>query len=566
LKRWVVFFLWAAIAGCGSAAEVDFARSLAVKAPADWVFRGGKIVTVDQRFAIREAVAIRDGRILAVGSDRDMRPLMGPRTRVIDLAGRTVIPGLIDSHIHATVAGSTWDAELHWEFARTLKEGLEQIGRMATTRPPGSWIVVGGGWVPGQFAERRLPNRAELDRLAPNHPVYLQYLDEAALLNGAALAALGITSATPDPPEGKFGRDPKTGALTGWLQGAPAWQYAYRQIPRPTLDQVRQSLRHCFRELNRRGITSISDLHTDGVDFSHRRVLADMARAGELPLRVNFYVAPNEPADMVEQLERAAAEIKGLGQSEFFRFAGIALNPVRAIDSPDRSSTSLDESTREEFLKAARFAAERGYQLHVYAGQDQTARQLLDLLEQIDALKPLRGRRMAFAGLHHVAPETVVRIQRLGGAIAVQSRLALAGERHAEIWGPEESRQAPPLGAMIETGISLGAGSDAFRAGNYSPMLTLWWLITGKTVAGSAERDARHNLTREQALRMHTMGSAWLTFEEGRKGSIEAGKHADLVVLNGDYLTVPEGQIRDLESLLTMVGGRVVYAAEPFAP
>jgi predicted amidohydrolase YtcJ len=565
LKRPAILFLLLFLAGCGSGAEVDFARSLAVKAPADMVLRGGKIVTVDRDFSIREAVAIKDGRFLAIGSERDMRPLIGPATKVVELAGRTVIPGMIDSHIHATVAGLNWDAELRWQFTRTLADGLRQIAAAAKTKPPGSWIVVGGGWVPTQFAERRFPTRADLDALAPNHPVYIQYLRQGALLNSAALAAVGITPRTPDPAGGKFERNRNTGELTGWLQGVPAWEYVYDKIPQLTLDRVRQSLRNCFRELNRLGITSISDLHTGGVNFAHRRVLADMARSGELSLRIKFYLAANEAGDEIEQLKRGAEAIKGLHQDDSFRFAGFTDRPMRGNNLTDARGAALDTSAIERFRRLARFFAEGGYNFHLHAARDETARQLLDVLEQIDSVKPFIRQRIAFADVDDVTLETIARIKSLGGAIAVQNHMALTGERNVELWGLERARNAPPLRTMSESGISLGAGSDGFRAGHYSPMLTLWWLVTGRTVAGSALRNQKQNLTREEALRMHTMGSAWLTFEEGRKGSIEVGKYADLAVLNGDYLTLPEEQIRALESLLTVVGGRVVYAAGPFA-
>ena len=565
MKRVVVFLLLLSSAACGSGAEVDFARSLAVKAPADMVLRGGKIVTADRDFSIRQAVAIKDGRFMAVGSERDMRPLIGPGTRVIELAGRTVIPGLIDSHIHATVAGVSWDAELHWEFTRSLADGLKQIGAAAKARPPGSWIVVGGGWVPTQFAERRFPSRAELDALAPGHPVYVQYLREGALLNSAGLAALGITRTTPDPAGGKFERSPVTGELTGWLQGVSAWRFVYEKIPQLTLDRARQSLRHCFRELNRLGVTAISDLHTDGVNFAHRRLLADMAKSEELSLRINFFVAANEADDEIEQLKRAAQEIKNLRQNDYFRFGGFTTSVMDRYGSTDAKKTVLDAAGRDKFRRLAHFFAEGGYPFHLQATRDETARQLLDVIEEIDSLKPLVRRRIVFAGLEDATPETIGRIGNLGGSMVVQSRPALTGERRVELWGLDRARNAPPLRTMTESGITLGAGSDGFRAGNYSPMLTLWWLITGRTVAGSALRNREQSLTREEALRVHTQGGAWLTLEEGRKGSIEVGKYADLAVLNGDYLTVPEDRIRALESLLTLVGGRVVYAAGPFA-
>jgi predicted amidohydrolase YtcJ len=213
----------------------------------------------------------------------------------------------------------------------------------------------------------------------------------------------------------------------------------------------------------------------------------------------------------------------------------------------------------------ARFITEAGYNIHLQANRDNTARQWLDLLEEVHAVTPFARQRIVFTGLEDATAETVARIKKLGGGISVQDRMALTGELDVEPWGLERARNAPPLRMFIESGIPLGAGTGAFRSGNYSPMLALWWLITGKTVAGSGIRNKSQNVTREEALRLYTMGGAWLTSDERRKGSIEVGKLADLAVLNGDYLTVPEDQIRSLESLLTVVGGRVVYAAGPFA-
>jgi hypothetical protein len=536
--------------------EQEFARSLAVKAPADMVLRGGKIVTVDRDFSIRDAVAIKDGRFLAVGTERDMRPLVGPATRVIDLAGRTVIPGLIDSHIYATVAGLTWDAEVHWESARTLHDALGQIRDAVTARPQGSWIAVAGGWVPTQFAERRFPTRQDLDAIAPNHPVYVQYLDEGALLNSAALKALGLSPRSVDPAGGKLQRDPNTGELTGWLQGAAAWQMAYGKIPQPALDDARQSLRNCFRELNRLGVTSLGDVHTGRINFAHRRVLADMARARELSLRINFYIAAEPAMDEIERLKRLAAETKDLHQSDRFKFAGFMMSATE--------HGAGAAAAKERFRRALRFFTEGDYNFHVRVGEDHNARQLLDVIEQVNAAAPLARQRVIFADIEDATVETAERIKQLGGGISIQDRMVLTGERNVERWGWEKARNAPPLRDLIRSGISLSVGTGAFQSANYSPMLALWWLITGKTVAGSAIRNPGQNLTRAEALRLYTNGGAWSTFEEGRKGSIEPGKYADLAVLDADYLTVPEEQIRSLESLLTIVGGTIVYAAGPY--
>jgi len=560
--------LAAALASCVGH-EDEFARSLAVKGFADLVLTNGKIVTVDEKFSIKEAVAVKDGKIFAVGGDGEMRRWTGPRTQVINLNGRTVIPGLNDSHIHATAGCINWDTELHWEFTRSLADGLKQIAAQAKAKPAGSWIVVGGGWVPTQFTERRFPTRADLDAVAPKHPVYVQYLREGALLNNAALTAAGITRHTPDPPGGKFERNPTTGELTGMLQGEAAWEFVYDKITAPTLDQAYQSLRRCFRELSRLGLTSVGDFQTHGVTFAHRRLLGEMARRGDLTLRINYYIAPNEPGDELEQLRTTAEEVNQLPRGDLFRFAGFGEVLIRGTGDGDLSSNpdgfTVAPQALGKFRRLFRFFAEAGHNFHLHATQDHTARQLLDVIEEIEREGPFLRQRIAFAHLEDASPETILRIVRLGGGISVQDRMALTGERNVQLWGAAKGRNAPPLRTMIQSRVPLGAGTDAFRSGNYSPMLSLWWLITGKTVAGSAIRDPKQNVTREEALRMYTLGSAWFTFDETNKGSIEVGKLADLAVLNGDYLTVPEDQIRSLESLLTVVGGRIVYAAGPFA-
>jgi predicted amidohydrolase YtcJ len=423
--------------------------------------------------------------------------------------------------------------------------------------------------MPTQFAERRLPTRAELDNAAPRHPVYIQILGHAALLNSAALKALRITRETRDPAGGQFERDAKTGELTGYAVGSGAWKYVYNQIPRPALDRARQSLHNCFRELNRLGITSVGDLHTDNVSFAHRRLLNEMARSGDLTLRVSFYFTPNEPAEELEQLSRAVAEIKQLKQNDMFRFAGFG--EVLARGSGDEEVVShtkgitLSASARDTFRRAVQFFAAGGHNFQLYATQDNTARQLLDVIEAVNRETPLSRSRIGFAHLEDAMPETIARIKKLGGGIAVQSRLALLGDSLVQLWREEKILNAPPLRTMLDADVPLGAGTDAFRSSNYSPMLALWWLVAGKSIAGTPMRDAKQNLTRVEALRAYTLGSAWFTEDEKRKGSLEVGKFADLAVLNGDYLTVPVDRIPALESLLTMVGGRIVYGSGPFA-
>jgi predicted amidohydrolase YtcJ len=544
-----------------SGAEVDFARSLAVPQSADIVLRNGKIVTVDRNFSLKQAVAIKGGRFLFVGSDRDMRPFIGPSTRVIDLGGRTVIPGLIDAQIHATRAGLNWDGELHWEQVRSLADGLQMIAKAAQDRPAGSWIVIGGGWVPKQFVEQRFPTIGELDTIAPNHPVYLQYLDDDALLNNAGLRTVGITGKTAEPKGGKFERN-ASGELTGWLRGGPAWQPAYSKIPKLSLERARQSLRSCFAALNRFGVTSIADLQDEDVSFAERRVLADMARLGELTVRVNFYIDVNTAVDESTQVNSAAAEIKQLPQSDWFRFGGFVGNMNQGNLPANRGGSRSDP--KEAFRHMMNLLTEGPYSFRLRLRHDSDVSQALAELEQRDAAS-LSRKRIAFTDFEGVSAQTIERIKKFGAGLVVESR-ALTGEPSLGISAMSGAANEPSLGSLLEAGLTLGIASNGFRSNNFSPMLTLWWLATGKSVAGTVIRGPVQKIPREQALRMYTMGGAWLNAESQRKGSIEVDKFADLVVLSGDYLTVPEDQIRSLESVLTMVGGRVVHFASPFGP
>jgi len=243
---------------------------------------------------------------------------------------------------------------------------------------------------------------------------------------------------------------------------------------------------------------------------------------------------------------------------------------MRIVGDSDVLSNSkgitIATAEKEKIRRLLQFFTDGGYSFRLDATQDHTARQLLDVIEPVQATTPLSRQRIAFTHLEDATQETIARIKKLGAGIAVQDRMVLTGERNVELWGSAKARNAPPLRMMIDAGVPLGAGTDAFRSGNYSPMLSLWWLVTGKTVAGSAIRDKSQNLTRAEALRLYTIGSAWIIGEERRRGSIEVDKLADLAVLNADYLTVPEDQIRSLESMLTMIGGRVVHFAKPFGP
>ncbi len=547
-----------------SLGPAQLARSAATNPAADLVLVGGKILTVDQKFSIKEAVAIKDGKFLAVGTNTDMRPYVDPATKVIDLRGRTVLPGLIDSHIHALRAGLTWDVELHWDTIKTLAEGLKMIADRAARTPPGTWILVVGGWHETQFAEGRVPTVADLEAIAPNHPVWVQRLYERAIVNGAAMKALGITAETQNPLGGKVLKDEATGQPTGIVTGAGGINAFYFNIPRPTLEQQIASTRHWFLELNRVGLTAVGDVAGGGQIWpnDYRAVTALRDRRA-LTLRVRWYLQPNRPGRELEVIRQFISSVPVGSGDDMLKPIGIGEQPLAAVYDGDAYSPIPPVFPRpalEEWRQIVRTIAESGWRLQVHATNNRTAEQLLPAIEEVNREIPLSNRRVAFAHLEDATLETIQRIKAIGGGITVQDRLVFARTE----WPAEVARRAPPLRTMLSTGIPMGAGTDSTRVAPYNPFLSLWWLITGKTVSGRQVRESNENLSREQALRLYTTGSAWFSFDEDKLGSIEPGKLADLVVLSADYLTVPVDEVKNLVSVLTLVGGKPTYATPEY--
>lgn len=539
----------------------------AARQAADLLLVNGTLVTADRTFSIKQAVAIRDGKFLAVGSNDEVRALAGPATRVIDLAGRTVLPGLIDSHIHAIRAGLTWDLELHWEQVTSLAQGLRMITERAAQAPAGTWIRVVGGWHESQFAEKRAPTVAELDAAAPNHPVWMQRLYERVILNTAAQHALGITAETRDPRGGKVLKD-ASGKPTGVVTGAGGINAWYSRLPRPALEEEIQSTRNWFRELNRVGLTTAGDVAGGGLVWpdGYRAVNALHDR-GELTVRLRWYIQPNRPGQEMDVIRRFIAAVPVGSGDDMLRPVGVGEQVQGSVHDGDAFVAVPPRFAPEalaEWGRIVKLIVESGWRFQVHATRDSSARQLLPVIEEINRRIPLGDRRVAFAHLEDVAPETIGRIKALGGGITVQDRMAYNGGDVVRNLGKAFARRAPPLKTMLRLGVPVGAGTDATRVASYNPFWSLWWLVSGKTLGGEAIRGPEENLSREEALQVYTTGSAWFSFDEGKLGSIEPGKLADLIVLSADYLTVPEDRIRDLESVLTIVGGKPVYAAAEY--
>jgi predicted amidohydrolase YtcJ len=528
--------------------------------PADLVLLDGKIVTLDAEGSVHDALAIRDGKVLAAGRSAAMRALAGPGTRTIDLKGRTVIPGLIDSHMHAIRAALSFNTEVNWIGARSLTEALARMHDAAERMPPGAWLIVAGGWNELQFAERRRPTQAELTAAAPNNPVYVQLGYGWVLMTDRGFEALDIRSDADLPPGAELERDGgrPTGAITG---GSGSVIALFERLPGPTFAQQVEGTKAFFHELNRLGITGVVDPGGNNLSPPDYQALFDVWRARELTVRVAYSLnGQTAGRELGELKDLTALSPMGFGD-EYLHFNGLGERITYAMNNNPAPS----DEDKERYYEIVRWAAERGMTITMHWGPDATVHHLLDVFERVNREVPIAPLRWSIAHLNDASVETLERMRALGVGWTVQDAMYFGGEALIRRAGPDAARRIPPVVTGRRLGVPIGAGTDAHRVASYNPFTALQWFLDGKTVGGTPIRGLEETPDRETALRFYTQGSAWFSFDEDVRGSLEPGKLADLAVLSGDYLTVPVEEIGNLESVLTLVGGRVVHAAPELA-
>jgi len=524
---------------------------------ADTVLVNGKIVTADEKGTLHQALAIRDGRIVALGSSAAVRRQAGPATRVIDLEGRTVIPGLIDSHMHSIRAALSYSTEVHWFGVPSVEDAVGRLREAARKAKPGEWLVVAGGWTEEQFRERRRPTQAELLAAAPDHPVYVQWMYGWAMLTPAAYKALGINGEADLPGGGKFERDAQgnpTGAIVGGI--VPLFD----KLPRPTHAQKVEGTKKFFRELNRVGLTGLVDPGGFNMSPEEYAPLFEVWRARQLTIRMNYsYFSQKRGRELEEFKELTQLVPMGYGD-DMLRFNGIGERVTFGMYNNEKPT----EADKEQLYQAARWAAERGMTLTQHWHGDATVHHLLEVFERVNREIPIGKLRWSIAHLNDASEATLRRMKALGVGWAVQHAMYFDGERELKARGEPALKRMPPMLTGLKVGTAMSAGTDAHRVANYNPFVALRWMLDGKSAGGVALRGPEETPDRMQALRMYTQGSAWFAHDEARRGALSIGKFADLAVLNGNYLTVPLAEIGNLHSLLTMVGGRVVYAEGSF--
>lgn len=546
--------------------------------PADLIVMNAHVHTMDERRPQASAFAVRDGQFVTVGDRSDVDALRGPGTRVINAQGRTVIPGLNDSHAHAIRGGRFYNLELRWDGVDSLERGLAMIREQARRTPQGQWVRVVGGWSPYQFKERRMPTIRELNDAAPNTPTFVLLLYSQGMINRAAVQALGLNEQTRNPEGGRY-EFVDGGAI---LHAEPNPLILYQMIARPpqlsAADQVNSTLHH-YRELNRFGLTSVIDAggggHVFPSDYTGSQSLAD--RNG-LSIRIGFYLFAQNQGREAEDFrnwtniyqagKNAAAglehgfEIEGGG--EFLAHAvGDWENFLAARpDLAARAQAGLDPAG--QLHEVATILVRKNWPLRQHATYGESIRVIMDVFEKVRREQGRFAPRWAIDHAETIRDEELLRVKAMGGGIAIQGRMAFAGEYFLERYGQEAAASAPPVRKMLALGIPVGAGTDGTRVGSYNPWPTLYWLVSGRTVGGAQILSVANRLTREEALRLFTVGSAWFSQEEAVKGRIAPGQYADFAVLTDDYFSVTEERIKTLESALTVVGGTIVYAVAPF--
>lgn len=551
--------------GCRMSAEQRAGDSIA-----DVIVQNGRIATQDERRSIVQAVAVREGRVLAAGRVEDMQPFRGERTRIIDVKGRTVIPGLNDSHIHPIRGGLNYNMELRWDGVPSLADALRMLKEQAQRTPAPQWVRVVGGWSEFQFKERRLPTLDEINAAAPDTPVFILHLYAQAMLNKAALRAVGYDKTTPDPPGGVIERD-KQGNPTGLLIAKPNALILYSTLskgPKLGFEDQLNSSRHFMRELNRLGVTSVVDAGGGFQNYpDDYKVIEQLHREGQLSLRIAYNLFTQKPKAELADFQNWAKQVKPGQGDDYYRHNGAGEMLVyTAADFEDflEPRPEMAATMEAELKQVVSFLARNKWPFRLHATYDQTITRALDVYEQVNKEAPLNGLHWFFDHAETISDRNIERIKALGGGIAIQHRMAYQGEYFLNRYGAQQTKRTPPIKRMLELGVPVGAGTDATRVASYNPWVSLYWLVTGRTVGGAQMYDESNRLDRMEALRLWTVGSSWFSTEDGKKGALVPGQLADLSVLSADYFNVPEEQIKSIESVLTMVGGTVVYATDEF--
>jgi predicted amidohydrolase YtcJ len=539
---------------------------------ADLIIHNGKVFSHSNGF--NRALAVKGNKIIKVGDDSSVLSLKSNTTKVIDAKGKTVLPGLIDTHMHPIRAGLNYNLELRWDGVKSLKRGLEMIREQAKRTPKGQWVRVVGGWSPHQFEEKRFPTLEELNEAAPNTPVFVLYLYTKAFVNKAALKYLKYDKNTRFPG-GQVVLD-KNDKPTGELIAKPSALLLYRTlVAGPKLNKKEQvnSTLHWVRELNRFGLTSVVDAGGGGFFYPEDHgVTKKLLDEGKLNIRYPFYLFAPEKGKEYEAFDKWIHMVepksnKALIEGEHYHHLGAGENITWAaadFENFMEPRPDVAKNMEKELKPILKNIFKYQWIFRIHATYDETITRILSVVEEIKKEGGPFPERFIIDHAETVSLENLKRIKKLGGGISIQHRMAFQGEEFVAQYGSEKAKYAPPIKSILELGIPVGSGTDATRVSTYNPFVALYWKVSGKTVGGLKHMADDNTLDRKKALYLMTKGAAWISKEEKVKGDIAEGELADFFIVNKDFFNVPVEEIKELESELTVLDGRIVFGSAGF--
>ncbi|MEL1263519.1 amidohydrolase [Pseudoxanthomonas putridarboris] len=546
---------------------------------ADLIVHNAEIFTGNPAQPAASALAVKNGRIYAVGTDAEVLDLRSAGTRVVDSRGRRLIPGIIDAHTHILNEGG-YTYTLRWDGVPTLRRALEMLSEQARRTPEGHWVKVIGGWSPYQFEENRFPTMEELRRAVPDRPLLVQYAYNRGFMNPQAMEALGVgTDRFPQLPGTELEQDAQ-GRYTGVVHGFTFMFIVLEtMVPQLSFDEEVSSMVQTVHSLNRFGVTSIVDAGTGFRGYPKAQATVDvLARDNRLNIRMPFVDiqfgdgSTNMVDDQLTAITKTAPISPGhnlhphLAHGHVYRGAGELLSAeVHDHENFDRPAVVIaPEKMRELVERDVSRLVQRRIPFRLHISYDENITPFLDALEKLDAQVPLDGLRWSIEHAETISPANIARVKALGGGIALDAKMALHADGFIKTYGREKALLTPRLRELVDSGIPLAMTTDAFRASSFNPWVGIGWMVSGRSVSGSEALAEDNRLTRAEALGLFTRRAAWFLNAESEMGMIAPGYLADFVLLDRDYFSVPESQIKSISSVLTVMDGRVVYGAQDY--
>jgi len=553
-----------------------FAVKSSAQQKATMIIINAKVITLDNSAPAAQAVAIAGNKIIAVGKTSEILKLKKSKTVLIDAEGKTVIPGLYDSHLHVIRGGRFYNTELRWDGVKTLARALEMLKEQAQRTPEGQWVRVVGGWTEYQFAEKRGPTLEEINKATGRTPAFILKLYGEAYLNKSGLEKLNITEETSNPNGGLIQKD-RFGQPTGLLVAEPNAFILYStlaKLPELTAAEKINSTKLFMTELNALGVTSVMDAGGGFQNFPDDYAITDsLSKLKQLTVRLPYYLFAQKPGKELEDYQKwiGMVDIEEHDHDDKpteYYVQGGGENLVASggdFENFTKPRPELPAKMETELKAVIGTLVKNRWPFRLHATYNESITRFLNVIEEVNKETPLNGLVWFFDHAETVSDENLMRIKALGGGISIQDRMAFQAETFISRYGKKAALNTPPIRKMLDMGIKVGGGTDGTRVSSYNPWIGLYWLVTGKSVGGIEFAAKENQLDRIQALKIYTQGSASLIKQDKNRGTIKTGYLADLVILSEDYLKVDAEKIKDLKSNLTILDGKAVYGSGSFA-